>query len=409
MLKKLRRRFVIVAMTLITSVLLLVFFALILFNYQRFSEDTQQALERVLRLPPGENVTGPEIGLPGEREPGFDALAFSVYLDSDGNVLGVSKGGVSVSDETLETAVQLALAAENPTGVLTGLSLRYLKRSDSMGIRIAFADTSREMENMRNLVLSSLAVGLSGWAAFLVITLFLSRQIIRPGERAWAQQRRFVADASHELKTPLTVILANVDLLLLHKNEPLCDHIQWLVNSREEAVKMKGLVEDMLFLARSDSGREQPVLADVNFSDIVTSCLLSFEPVAFEHNVALESEVEPELHIKGDGVQLYRLIAILADNAVKYAGDGGRVMITLSLSGGHPLLRVQNTGETIPSEDIPNVFDRFYCADQSRNSDRGGYGLGLSIAKEIAEQHRAKIELSSSRDHLTVFQVLFST
>lgn len=163
-----------------------------------------------------------------------------------------------MSDETLETAVQLALAAENPTGVLTGLSLRYLKRSDSMGIRIAFADTSREMENMRNLVLSSLAVGLSGWAAFLVITLFLSRQIIRPVERAWAQQRRFVADASHELKTPLTVILANVDLLLLHKNEPLCDHIQWLVNSREEAVKMKGLVEDMLFLARSDSGREQP-------------------------------------------------------------------------------------------------------------------------------------------------------
>ena len=170
---------------------------------------------------------------------------------------------------------------------------------------------------------------------------------------------------------------------------------------------MKGLVEDMLFLARSDAGREQPVLSDVNLSDITTSALLSFEPVAFENGVALDAEVQPELHIEGDRTGLQRLLAILLDNAIKYAGSGGRVLITLSRSGGKPLLRVQNTGESIPAGETANVFDRFYRADRARSSERGGYGLGLSIAKEIAEQHKARIELVSSQDGLTVFQVLF--
>ena len=407
MLKKLRRRFVAVSMALITAVLLLVFLALFLFNYQRSSDNTRQALERALKAPSGGIWHGPEIGLPGGREPGADILTFSVFLDSGESILEVRKGGVSLSEEILEAAVSQALDTEAETGLLPGLSLRFLKQYDGAGLKIAFADTSHETENLRSLLLSSLAVGLTGWAALFAITLLLSRQIIRPVERAWAQQRRFIADASHELKTPLTVILANIDLLSSHREEPLRCNEQWLVNTREEAEKMKGLVEDMLFLARSDAGREQPVLSDVNLSDITTSALLSFEPVAFENGVALDAEVQPELHIEGDRTGLQRLLAILLDNAIKYAGSGGRVLVTLSRSGGKPLLRVQNTGESIPAGETANVFDRFYRADRARSSERGGYGLGLSIAKEIADQHKARIELVSSQDGLTVFQVLF--
>ena len=406
MLKKLRRRFVFVAMALVTTVLLFVFVALVFFNYGRLADNTRQALERALNQPGGA-WHGPEIGLPGGREPGFDVLTFCVYLDAEGTLLNVGKGGVSISDDLLQAAVSQASGAEEATGTLHALSLRFLKRTDGTGTKIAFADTTRSAENLRGLVLSAFGVGGVGWLAFFAVTLLLSRQIIRPVERAWAQQRRFIADASHELKTPLTVILANIDLLLAHKEEPLHDHAQWLLNSREEAIQMKGLVEDMLFLARSDSGYEQPVLSGVSLSDAVTNCLLSFEAVAFEKGVDLRAEVVPDVRVEGDDVQLRRLAAILIDNAVKYAGSGGQVLVKLSEAGGHPVLRVENTGGVIPKEDLPHVFDRFYRADKSRGRDHGGYGLGLSIALEIAQHHKARLEVHSDEQGLTVFQAIF--
>ena len=396
MLKKLRRRFVLVSRSLITLVLLLVFFSLLFFNNRQLVNSADMALERTLKFSGERNDRIPELGLPGPREPGFDVWTFCVLLDDEDQAEEVvSQADIFISEDLLADAVKQALARGDERGTLSLYGLRYLIRRDERGSRIAFADVKGMQENTYRLIGLSLGLGGLGWLALLLITIFLSRLIVRPVEQAWAQQRRFIADASHELKTPLTVILANLELLQAHRAEPLRDNLRWLESTRDEAECMRELVQD------------KTVRTEVQLSDTVMNCLLSFEPVAFENGVDLDSDLEPDIRVQGDAAQLRRMTTILIDNAVKYAGEDGRVFVRLGLQDGRAVLDVKNTGEKISPEDAPHVFDRFYRTDPSRNSERGGYGLGLSIAREIAEHHGAKLELLPDTEGMTVFRATF--
>ena len=197
------------------------------------------------------------------------------------------------------------------------------------------------------------------------------------------------------MKTPLTVILANLGVLLSHPDESIAENRRWVEGSREEAVRMKGLVEDMLFLARSDADQAPMVTGEVNLSELLWGSLLSFEPVAFEQGVTLHSTVEPDLLRQGAAAQLQQLFAILLDNAVKYAGEHGEIWVDLRRKEGKLVLSVRNTGEPIPPDCLPHIFDRFYRADAARTRERGGYGLGLAIAQRIAERHGGSIAAES--------------
>lgn len=181
---------------------------------------------------------------------------FCVLVGADGAVRTVTEDtAVDMSEETLAQAVSLALEGDRDEGVLNALNLRYLLRETAAGTKIAFADRSGEIRSMLSLVITSLLVGLGGLTAFFFISLFLSSWALRPVKRAWEQQRQFVADASHELKTPLTVILANTDILLAHKEESIARQEKWVVYIGDEARRMKGLVDDMLFPGQ---GRTRP-------------------------------------------------------------------------------------------------------------------------------------------------------
>ncbi|WP_363315573.1 sensor histidine kinase [uncultured Flavonifractor sp.] len=238
------------------------------------------------------------------------------------------------------------------------------------------------------------------------VGLFLSSLALRPAERAWKQQRQFVADASHELKTPLTVILANTGIVLAHPEDTVAAQSKWLEYTQEEARQMKGLVEDLLFLAKSDATGQPFHPAEADLSELVQGCLLPFEPVAFEAGVALEARVEPALTLTGDEGQLRRLVRILLDNAIKYAGPQGTVTLELARQQDKLRLSVRNTGAPIPPEHLPHLFERFYRADAARDRSQGGYGLGLAIAKAIVEHHRGTITVSSRAETGTVFTVL---
>jgi signal transduction histidine kinase len=171
---------------------------------------------------------------------------------------------------------------------------------------------------------------------------------------------------------------------------------------------MKSLVEDMLEIAKGDFAKEKLILSPINLSETVTSTLLSFEPLAFEKNVMLTADTTPDIEIKGNSERLARLVAILLDNAIKYAGSGGKAYLSFANFGSHITLAVQNTGTIIPKEHIKRVFDRFYRADGARASDEhGSFGLGLSIAWQIAEEHGAKITAQSDKERGTVFTVQF--
>jgi signal transduction histidine kinase len=258
-------------------------------------------------------------------------------------------------------------------------------------------------------MINSLLIGFLGLIALFFVSLILANYAIRPVERAWLAQQQFIADASHELKTPLTVILANKGILSAHPDTLVSEQVQWIQNTQDEANRMKGLVENMLELAKGDIPREKIVFGRVNLSDIITNSLLIFEPVAFEKKVMLISDVVSNLEIHGDEERLRRLTAILLDNAIKYAGENGSVTVRLRSSGTHRTLSVSNTGQTIPAKHLDKIFDRFYREDESRRfDDEGSFGLGLAIARQIVIEHGGKIWGESNPQTGTVFTVQFS-
>lgn len=415
MIKRLRKKFILTNMLLVALVLITVFGVLVGYNYQRLVRQSEEAMRTALKwsddAPPPVFQFGAsheeEMEEQGEERRFTMVPVFVVLLDEDGGPAQVTGGNnVEVSDQVVAQAVA---AATEESGAISGLNPRYLQDTDRGGenSRIAFADMGWETDSLWPLIRSSLLVGALALGGFFVISLMLSGLALKPAEEVWEQQRRFVADASHERKTPLTVILTNTGILLAHSGDTIAQQQKWVEYIRDEAQRMRALVEDLLFLAKSDAGKEtSPVTAPVDVSELTWSALLPFEPVAFEQGVEMESEIADQLTVQGNADQLRRLVAILLDNAVKYAGNGGRVKLVLSRpERGGVCLTVHNTGPAIPPEHLPHLFERFYRADDSRARTSGGYGLGLAIAKRIVDGHGGSITVSSREDASTDFTV----
>ena len=413
MIRRLRRKFILINLLLVGVVLTVVFVLLVASNARRYADQSQAAMRMALSWREDENPRF-EIGAPPpDHNPSDEGSRFTmvpvfVVTVEDGVVTSINDGGqVEVSRETAELAAAEALASGEDSGILRRLNLRFQLETRPDGtVRVAFADQSWESSSLRTLILNCLLVWALAMAAFFFVGLFLSSLALRPVETAWKQQRQFVADASHELKTPLTVILANTGIVLAHPSDTVAVQSKWLEYTQEEARQMKGLVEDLLFLAKSDAARQEFQTAQVDLSELVQGCLLPFEPVAFEAGVRLDAQVDPGLMLTGDEAQLRRLVRILLDNGVKYAGAEGAVSLTLTRQQDKLRLTVRNTGTPIPPEHLPHLFERFYRADAARNRAQGGYGLGLAIARAIVEHHRGRISVSSSAESGTVFTVL---
>ena len=416
MIRSLRRKFILINLLLVGLVLAVVFGVLVGSNAQRLGEQSRVSLRMALEWadggsPPRFEIASPPDGWEPDRSgrenkaQHFSMVPVFVVTVEDGRVTAINDGGqVAVSDEVASQAVQEVLSSGSGQGVLHGLSLRFQVEHGSGGAsRIAFADCSWESASLRNLVLTCLLVWALAMVGFFFISLFLSGWVLRPVRQAWEQQRQFVADASHELKTPLTVILANTNILLAHKEDTIQQQEKWVSYIQTEGERMKKLVDDLLFLAKSDAARAPAQLTRLDFSELVLGCLLPFEPVAFEKGVILRSHVQPSISLPGDPGQLRQLVVILLDNACKYAGEAGTVTLTLVRSGDRALLTVHNTGEPIAPEHLPHLFERFYRPDISRSRGEGGYGLGLSIAQSIVQGHKGRISVESSADAGTTF------
>ena len=244
-------------------------------------------------------------------------------------------------------------------------------------------------------MIHSSIIGACSFAVFFLFSILLSGWAVKPVEIAWQRQRQFVADASHELKTPLTVILSNADMLEKDRDIPKGQNRQRISHIKAESLRMKQLIESLLALARSDSGQESAVSAPVDLSFIVNSSLMAFEPLAFDMGKHITYDIEAALHVNGDDKKLRQLTDILLDNACKYSQDNGSICVTLKkASAKEALLTVSNEGAPLTKEEIKHLFLRFYRGDTAR-SNIPGYGLGLSIAQSIVSEHGGKIEAST--------------
>ena len=293
-------------------------------------------------------------------------------------------------EDTLLPLVTAALSADADSGVLPTQHMRYFRLEGALTVRIAFMDSTFEQATLRSLVRVCLLIGAAALLVLFGLSWLLSGFVTRPVARTWQNQQQFLSDASHELKTPLTVILSSADLL---KTSAQPEQRQYVDNISVESRRMKALVEDMLTLSRTESGRAAP-FAPLDLSDLVTDAALRFEPVAFEAGHPLQYDIQNGASLSGDRQQLDQLLDILLDNAVKYAAKGAPIRLTLDISGKNAVLAVENPGDPIPPDKLPHIFDRFYRVDDARTG-AGGFGLGLAIAQQIVRRHKGTITAAS--------------
>ena len=294
-------------------------------------------------------------------------------------------------EETLLDVVSQALADGDESGVLTQRHLRFYRQDGPLSVRLAFMDSTFEQATLRALVRVCLLIGGGALLVLLGVSWLLSGFVSRPVVRTWQDQQQFISDTSHELKTPLTVILSSADLL---EESASGEQQRYVDNILAESRRMKELVEDMLTLSRTESGRAAAPFAPLDLSDLVTDAALRFEPVAFEAGHPLEYDIQNGLSMTGDCQQLDQLVDILLDNAVKYAAPGGAIRLTLDAAGKNAVLAVENPGERIPAEKLSHLFDRFYRVDDARTG-AAGFGLGLAIARQITARHKGIIAAAS--------------
>ena len=334
----------------------------------------------------------------------------AVTLDSSGNYRETYSNGLTLSDEALAQAVSCAL--DDPSGTLTEIKdqgLFYQAVTIDGVTYAAFADAAGYHDSVQETVLKSAVLWLVIMTLFLLISMFMAKVAVKPVKESWDRQQEFVADASHELKTPLTVILANNNILLSPERDLSEDDRKWIESNQDEAAHMKALVDQLLFLARSDSGDQKMLLSDLDLGDMIMGDVLQFEPVAFERGILIEPDLEPDTHIEGDSTMIKQLIHILLDNACKYAAENGTIHVSLKKERQGCTFSVNNPGQPIPAEDLPHIFERFYRADKARTYQDGasGYGLGLAIAQSIAQDHNGTISCTSTEEDGTTFTVRF--
>lgn len=401
MIPKLRWKFVLINMLLIVGMLSAICTFFLTSTRESLRSNSESVLQRVI----WETET-PSWSIFGESA--VSLPYFTVIVRPDGGAYITSSQFYSLDDpETILAAVNAAFDQEESEGLLEEYHLRYLRVATSDGWRMAFVDVSYESTTLRQTVWNTVTVGVAALVVFFLASILLSHWAVKPVAQSWQQQRQFVADASHELKTPLTVILSNADLLAEQEEAEPEKRRRWTENIRAGGRQMGTLVEQLLLLARSDSGQNATAdLQPVDLTDLVQTAALMFEPVAFEGGKQLVLQAPDEsLVVSGDADKLKRLLDILLDNAVKYANPGGIITLDLRREGRRALISVSDPGEPIPKEELEAIFRRFYRADQARSTQ--GFGLGLAIARTIAKEHRGKLwAQSDSAGYNTFFCAL---
>ena len=418
MIKKLRRKFICMNLTVISLILIAILCTVIYSTSHNLAQNDLDLMLRLAQEPPQSDQSG----LPDGRPP--EALRQSyliIHLNTQGEITATENVRFSLSDDTdYESLIHAARNAktsafpnngvpvpdsdttQNEIGRLSAQQLRFLHMHNGQsGETYVFLDISGSQAILATLTRNCLFIGLGAFVIFFAISVLFARWAVRPVENAWEDQKQFIADASHELKTPLTIILTNAQLL----RSPDFDETQkqrFSDNILDTATRMRTLIEGLLDLSRADRGMLHSDVTDLNFSELVEQQLCIYEPIYFEHGLTLHQELADAIHVSGSPTQLTQVLDILLDNADKYALPASQIRVKLNVAHHNCLLSVTTAGEPLSARDQVAIFKRFYRVDQS-HSDSGSYGLGLSIADTIVRAHHGEIYARSGSGENTFF------
>ena len=352
-------------------------------------------------LPPGKPMPGgsPNI-LPGfdQQSPTFQLSTFyTVAVSYDGEVLEIKNEPPTIhTDDELEKLAQSIIKSNKSNGSQDNLA--FYKTDKGGYTLVTFMDNTVINEGAMTLFRYTLIFGGVALVLFFFLSVFLARKIVHPLEESYQKQKQFISDAGHELKTPVSVVSANAELL----SREIGDN-QWLQNIQYENERMGMLVGQLLDLARTEN--VTPQMEHIDFSRLVAGEALPFESVAFEKGLALNSNITKGVTVEGNSTQLKQIVSILLDNAIRHSKEQGEVYLSLTQEHNVVKLSVINKGDEIPTEQREQIFERFYRVDTARNGEDKHYGLGLAIAKAIVTAHKGQIEVLCYNG-LVEFQIL---
>ena len=403
MISRLRRKFIIISMLSVTAVLAVLIGLINIFNFRNVTREADNIIDMLVegggafpeRLPSLSNdpFTDPFGGRRDKRSPElkFEARYFTIRISYDGSMIATNTGMIAAVD--VSEAWELAEKVFEQ-GKLEGFEGDYRFRIADLGdsMLIVFYDCGRSLNNARSFLWISIFISLIGLLIVFALIAITSKAVVKPAAEAYEKQKRFITDAGHELKTPLAVINADCDVLEMENagNE-------WIADIRKQTERLTGLTGRLIYLAKTEEGSKQKMtMIDFPLSDCISEEVESFKGLARASGKTITSEIADGLSYNGDQRAIEELVSILMDNAVKYSPEGGNIEVSLHKQGSKIIFRVYNdTKEPVPADVIKHMFDRFYRADSSRNSETGGYGIGLSIAKGITGSHGGKINAAS--------------
>ena len=374
MFSKLKRKFVLINMTLLTTVFIGIFGTIYL--------TTAYSMEKDMKMQLGGNMMVAPQQKPMPKDERKD-MTIRIDLNNTNDILSVSSR-LNTEDLDINNIVLKVINNDKSMSKINinGESFAYLKQDIGTGRRIVLVSRAFQQD---------------------MLSIYFTNKAINPLEETFKKQKQFIADASHELRTPLTIIKTNISLLRENEMETIKSQKKWINYIDSQTGRMSILINEMLSLANLDANKKKGEIINFNLSKIISDSLLVFEVVIFEKGLTLEENISENIFINGEKDQIKKLISILMDNAIKYTNKNGKISVLLNTEKNKVKLIIKNTGEGIRKEHLEKIFERFYRVDDSRDRGTGGYGLGLSIAKAIVEEHKGKIHAESIVKNETSF------
>ena len=406
MIRKLQRKFVLGSMGVLLVVLFVIIGTVNVVNYVSVVQDADELLE----------VLSTNRGQFPDREPGdphkipphwspevpFESRFFSVEYDAaTGEVVQIDTGHIiSVSPRTAVTMADQVRAGKTGSGFLR--TFRFLRHTENGRVRIIFLDCGRKLDSFYNFLLASILISLLGCTIVGILLIVLSSRIVRPLSESYEKQKQFITNAGHEIKTPLTIIRADMDVLEMEFGEN-----EWLQDIQKQTRKLTALTNDLVMLSRMEEDRTMVPMIEFPLSDVVSEAAEDFHTSAQAQHKQLCLQIQPMLSFTGNEKSIHQLVTLLLDNALKYSPADSTITLSLAAQGRTVRLRVCNVSAySLPAGNLNVLFERFYRADPVR-SNIGGHGIGLSVAKAIAEQHKGKIHASSPDGTALMITVTF--
>ncbi len=405
MIRRLKIKFVTLAMAALFVLMVVIVAAMNIINYHSVVEESDMILS-VLSENRGEfphfgnDHTGDRLPPNMSPEIPYESRYFTVVTDEDGNVLNTNMTQIAAVDKN--TAIEYAqtvLSKGKETGFID--NFRYTISTDYVGFRISFLDCGRRLDSFKTFLYASVGVSLAGMVIIFIAVFILSGKIIKPIAESYDKQKQFITDAGHEIKTPLTIINANVDILemeLGNGNESLQD-------IQQQTKRLRSLTEDLVMLTRMEESEHKMIKVGFPISDVITETAMPFKHMAISQGKNFVLNVQPMLSYYGNDKAINQLTSLLLDNALKYSPKDGTITLSLTKQNRTLYLSCFNTTEAeVKPEQLKRIFDRFYRTDSSRNSETGGHGIGLSVAKAIVNAHGGKIYATTKDRHS--FQII---